>query len=131
MNNIYVVAYVVVLATCALSAQSAPRLTEPGHKTKRSAALINDLLQTARLRYSLKGAKMYTKIGSFSDAVADFQRLQPKEVDVVAKKAWYGTVGDRTISLQNPRGRPILYMWKRQRGIERSDEMIMDKIEYL
>ena len=135
MSTVCFVAYAFVLATsafkCTLSEQNAFRLTEPRHKTRRSTALIDALLQTARLRFSFNGFKIYTKPGSFSDAISDFQRLQPKDVDVVSKQSRYGAVGDRTISIQNIWGRPVLSIWKLEKHIGGSDELIMDKIEYL
>ena len=99
-------------------------------RRKRAISAIDALLQTAKVMYSWKGVTIYTKPGSFIQALTDFQRLGAKDVDRYSKYTRWGKVDDRTVSIQSIYDRPVLMMWKIQKNYDGSIELIMDKIEY-
>ena len=95
----------------------------------RATSVVDAFLQTARVIYSWKGVTIYSKPGTYRQAVADFLELEPRDIDQYSSLMW-GKVGDRRVSVQLIHDRPVLYLWKQNTQGDGSTQLIMDKIQY-
>lgn len=129
----------VCLATSVLTRQQIDRQAEqqsnyndyPGRgRTKRGIpTFIGALLKTANLRYSSRNYRIYEKKGGYYQALMDFIRLRPHEIEDFGISKW-GTVGDKTVFVRDEGSKAVLNIWKHERNKDGVLELIADRIEY-